>query len=207
MRLARRKRWNTVAAVSLLLCAATVVLWVRSHHFTDAITLIDRRWTEEYRGISWAHVIEHRLISTDGRIGYLRDDIVNVPGDLDLSGPADYSLLAAISAAFGDGHWQEIDQVIDRGGFHVAIAPRTVAHGPRVAQRVTVPYWLIAIACAALPCWRARRYAMRTAPDGNLCACCGYDCRATPDRCPECGVVPGVRSTAPPRSTPADRAG
>ena len=54
---------------------------------------------------------------------------------------------------------------------------------------LAVPYWLLALVAAAVPlasCLaflrnRARRISGR-------CAACGYDVRATPDRCPECGT-------------------
>jgi hypothetical protein len=54
------------------------------------------------------------------------------------------------------------------------------------------PLWMFAVAAAVLPSssvgrfWVKRRRCGRR--DGH-CPACGYDLRATPDRCPECGKV------------------
>jgi hypothetical protein len=50
------------------------------------------------------------------------------------------------------------------------------------------PHWLLAALALALPVVRLLRR-QRRHPIGN-CPACGYDLRATPHRCPECGHTP-----------------
>ncbi|HEX8915942.1 MAG TPA: hypothetical protein VF796_26580 [Humisphaera sp.] len=60
-----------------------------------------------------------------------------------------------------------------------------------------VPYWLPLLAGAVLAWrwWAGRRRARRDARAGVVaCGRCGYDLRATPGRCPECGAVSTVAS-------------
>jgi len=55
---------------------------------------------------------------------------------------------------------------------------------------ITVPHWFgIATSCGLMiwPIMRSRR--MRKAVLAGCCVKCGYDLRASPDRCPECGEV------------------
>jgi hypothetical protein len=56
-----------------------------------------------------------------------------------------------------------------------------------------MPYWFVIVAFGFLPSiWiiSISRNLLRTKRLPGHCLVCGYDLRATPDRCPECGTTP-----------------
>jgi hypothetical protein len=69
-----------------------------------------------------------------------------------------------------------------------ATPPLRVSHTTLSAQ-----FWLIALLCIPLPWWlltRDRRTRLRERRRASgQCEHCGYDLRATPGRCPECGAA------------------
>jgi hypothetical protein len=92
---------------------------------------------------------------------------------VELSGPS----------SVGWGSWARL-----HWKFHDVSAPGYADNGRLLAGRC----WMVAVLAGAWPAVsfgrlvrRARR--RRRARAGGFCASCGYDLRATPERCPECG--------------------
>ena len=67
---------------------------------------------------------------------------------------------------------------------------------PGKAVFVTAPFWFLAVVFAAPPVLVVRRAMRRRRMMPGKCRRCGYDLRATPEQCPECGEVQ-VQAHAP----------
>jgi hypothetical protein len=165
-----RRLLNLLTALSLLLCVAVAVLWVRS-----------------YGGAEWATYASGggRFFCAEscrGAVRLIRGQTKR-PGDL----PAGWTLLRVVNSDHVTVlRTQPSYQFL---GLGFESTKETVAGA--VAGWVSVPHAYLLGATVLLPARRAwvwTRARMRRGRAG-LCGHCGYDLRATPERCPECGMM------------------
>jgi hypothetical protein len=179
---------NVMAALSLLLCMAVGYLWVRSYWKTDG----------------WERTPYFAQINV-----YRQDRIQTSRGQflLDLRGfKIDDGFVQRMRKATEKGdypdrwerarlvthwrprteHWWEKVGLYVRWqtNFQLGSVP-----GAGVFWFVVVPYWVLVLVTMAWPVvWSVRWWRRRRWRPG-LCRDCGYDLRASPQRCPECGAV------------------
>jgi hypothetical protein len=177
-----RKLFNLAAGVSAVLLVATAIAWPISYWRYEAVA----RNTPD-GGETYLILLAQRLYVSQG--AFRESDRFN-PATVTYtwrSSPRQrvwYSMLS-IGRKTTEGGWQEayfLGFVLDW------------KRGP-TARFVGIgfPIWFLLLVFAWLPtiAWlryrgsrlRRRRHAM------GLCIACGYDLRATPDRCPECGTA------------------
>jgi hypothetical protein len=98
---------------------------------------------------------------------------------------ADFSRRYALDSQAAAGHG------FHRAGLIVAMQPGWTSDGRwRNVGLAIHGGWLAFIASFPLLLWVLRRVRARRRFAVGLCPTCGYDLRATPERCPECGRAP-----------------
>ncbi len=110
-------------------------------------------------------------------------------GRLNSAGTADGVWLGESRIVFRFVGISQLDGHFARGG------PRAVPFTRRTLSLRTACLLSCVLALPAAAGLRRHRRRRRT-PSAPVCDVCGYDLRATPDRCPECGAVPAAVSGA-----------
>ena len=169
----RRRLLNLLTALSLLLFVAAVALWVGNR---DGIYGLNYDASDRSHGVSVRSIgivldasrfddPSHRNPFRGWRWTSVRSNALDKPWQR-------HRGLGFYADAFKQ----------DLSDLHSGLAaPTEMKYG-------VVPYWAVALPASVLPalaaCGARRRRARRRL---GLCPACGYDLRATPGRCPECG--------------------
>ena len=170
----RRRLFTLATVVSATLCVAACALGVRSYWWAEARGVSREQWSAQ------CGVAAGRL-----RIGWGK-----LLDDGGTWGPA-LRFARSTYPAIDDPPNARHPATLRNLGF----AAEHVVHPHNTDDRVLiVPMWL-PVAVLALAAVLSRRAAHRALQAdrraSGLCPTCGYDLRATADRCPECGTAPG----------------
>jgi hypothetical protein len=148
---------------ALVMCACVALVWLLSAHSAALLMFADTTVARRYAAVSCIR----------GHVEFVA--MSSVPPDSERTG--DYSRFVR-----GDPY------VL---GTHLGTIALPMSSQGYVA---VIPYWLLMVAAAAYPVtcgvrswWLRRRSDLRAGR--GMCLVCGYDVRATPARCPECGAV------------------
>lgn len=173
------------ALISLLLCLAVVVLWVLSHRFNRGVSLYtpDSR-PPEYFNAQPLRV--HFISNYRGALAAGRYKAVDDPEHRTLPS---YQFIWRSRAST---HWRHGFPSAETAWAFAGLAYLRYTPGEYV---LIIPHWFAALVFLPAPALLLRiRLRKRSRIVRGLCLRCGYDLRASPERCPECGrkASPGV---------------
>jgi len=178
----KRTLLNILTLTSLLLSAATLILWIRSEYRSDSL-LRTKWWTSESRA-------GHYRLFADSNDGLLTLGYFARSYPIDTKDwPFDHTRVPEYRWTTMDAHaatdkW--LGFAYDSSTEPALAYPGSPVTAYDVARSLTLPYWSLALAFASLPSLRLLARLRSTKPP-HLCPHCHYDLRATPHRCPECG--------------------
>jgi hypothetical protein len=176
-----RSLFNLCAGASLVALVAVCVVWFRSYRLTERIDWRNEGGSRSIR--SAVGYVEVSLLSADWSKHPKEFHGPRYQRDL-AQPPINYMLFMCSSrgTTWADYEWRGFAWNERRNRIQGVLHARAVA-----------PMWSLAVLTGLMPLgsglgWFRRRW--RGRPKGaGLCRGCGYDLRATPLRCPECGLA------------------
>jgi hypothetical protein len=194
----RRWTFHLLAGVSFLLLLATLAMWVMSYGAGSQI-IRTRNFAKRNEKSEYALLLVH------GSFLYVQDWI-------------DSGFASSGKREVVHWEWENV-----RPGFAEAWSSERLPHHfagfgyelrsslpsesyTRRLRIVCVPAWSQLLLLAIIPaCWVIRQLRARCGLRQGHCLHCGYDLRASPDRCPECGrpvpVPPATMASADPNAS------
>jgi hypothetical protein len=194
---------SALTAIALLLAIAVLVFWVRSYRVADVVEWRGWRFEQPIQPQIAANMYENNgfLRSQNGYLTLWRrrqqiEVELPVGQELEKSNPRKGPTWTSFPARNGDILFSSNDPpgtFWERAGFYYRV--RTGRSPTTLYYDCAVPFWAILALPATPPAlwlarWRSRRRRKWVAM--NQCVHCGYDLRATPARCPECGLAKGA---------------
>jgi hypothetical protein len=194
----KRRLFTILSALSLLMFAAVALSWGAALVLSVAPNAA--RWAQPY--VAWrdgpthgyAIMVTRRDFSLEARSlpwptrGWPNRSIYD-PSPNHVLESVDRLLVRMVRIP--DRTWLGFEK-----GYWAATVGNGVISGPTRGDYVSVPLWFLLLTFGALPVlWGVRAARTRRRKRGGLCRRCGYDLRATPGRCPECGQVAASSSS------------
>jgi hypothetical protein len=179
----KRRPLNLLTFASLLLCVAVCVLWMRGYWVSDAVLLAGRRgeWGTQSLSGTW--------VFAETNVPHERATVRWDGFDSRLTSPWESGSPLSLPNHLGFGYRSTLLPTANMRVPNLEAGVRL----PRVisTRMVLIPLWLPAAVFGLLPAARLYRRVCPRYGEGR-CRGCGYDLRATPERCPECGAVASV---------------
>jgi hypothetical protein len=199
MKRLRRILLDAATLLSLLFLIGTVALWLRSYSTYDDAGYVTVRWPDPQQRDR--HDIGLRTVKGKWLLWIIDNDFkFRFPQDIS-SPPPSVDEMRRQDVTDRGFYWRSSPLPLAPGRADIVDAnvagfgllrDRQRRRGRDDHERIiSIPAALPAACFAILPLARlaaARRRRSRRAT--GLCPQCGYDLRATPDRCPECGTIP-----------------
>jgi hypothetical protein len=187
----RCRLFTILSAISVLLGAATAVLWAKSYSLGDSFGWA--RFSAEKRLFDSYGVDSLNGCISFGGFEMRYDANAETYGD---AGPFWYGNMSTL----GHRGWFTAHSFWNGVGFDVYDQVTVGRGGAWMDWGIVVPDWLLLLLLAIAPAASLRRrLALRQSRRRitmGLCVGCGYDLRGTPVRCPECGAAPAKSPSA-----------